>query len=77
MPVSYFFDEMPSSAMSGRPGSRVRRATAGPQDKEHPLIKRETLELLRAYYKIRDVRLRKIIACMIKLLGRGNNRRKV
>ena len=78
VPVSYFFDEMPSNAVSGRPEFPGRRASAAPfeEDKDDPLFKRETLELVRAYYMIRDVRLRKIIARMIKLLGRGNGRRK-
>ena len=60
VPVSYFFDEMPSNALAGRPMSgRGRKgfgeaATPFEQEKD-PLIKRETLELVRAYYKIREV----------------------
>ena len=50
VPVSYFFDEMPSNALAGRPMSgRGRKggfgepATPFEQEKD-PLIKRETLE---------------------------------
>ena len=59
MPVSYFFDEMPSNALSGRPMSGRRRKGYGEagtpfgQEKD-PLSKRETLELVRAYDKINE-----------------------
>jgi transcriptional regulator with XRE-family HTH domain len=51
VPVSYFFDEMPSNALSGRPMSGRGRKGFGeagtPFEKEKdPLIKRETLELV-------------------------------
>jgi transcriptional regulator with XRE-family HTH domain len=59
VPVSYFFDEMPANALSGRPMSGRGRKGFGEdgtpfaQEKD-PLIKRETLELVCAYYKIRE-----------------------
>ena len=74
VPVSYFFDEMPSKALAGRPMSgRGRKgfgeaATPFEQEKD-PLIKRETLELVRAYYKIRATGVRKRIFEMIKAVG--------
>jgi hypothetical protein len=66
VPVSYFFDEMPSNALSGQPMSGRGRKGCGevgtPFEREKdPLIKRETLELVRAYYKIREARVRKRI----------------
>ena len=59
VPVSYFFDEMPSNALSGRPMSGRGRKGFGEagtpfEQEKDPLIKRETLELVRAYYKIRE-----------------------
>ena len=56
VPVSYFFDEMPSNALSGRPMSGRGRKGFGEagtpfEQEKDPLIKRETLELVRAYYK--------------------------
>ena len=75
MPVSYFFDEMPSNALSGRPMSgRGRKGGFGEagtpfEQEKDPLIKRETLELVRAYYKIREGRVRKRIFEMIKAVG--------
>ena len=38
-----------------------------------PLIKRETLELVRAYYKIREGRVRKRIFEMVKAVGAASH----
>src|SRR5262245_3520008 len=67
VPVSYFFDEMPFTGLSGRPMSG-RGATPFVPEKD-PLIKRETLELVRAYYKIHEKRVRKRIFEMVKAAG--------
>lgn len=67
VPVSYFFDEMPSQALSGR-GRKGETGAPVEQDKD-PLIKRETLELVRAYYKIRENRVRKRIFELVKAMG--------
>jgi transcriptional regulator with XRE-family HTH domain len=78
VPVSYFFDEMPSNALSGRPMSGRGRKGFGEagtpfgQEKD-PLIKRETLELVRAYYKIREGRVRKRIFEMVKAVGAASH----
>jgi hypothetical protein len=72
--VSYFFDEMPSDALSDSPTSvRGRRAsgeagTISEREKD-PLTNRETLELVRGYYKIREVRVRKSVFEVIKAVG--------
>lgn len=78
VPVSYFFDEMPSNALAGRPMSGRGRKSFGEagtpfeQDKD-PLIKRETLELVRGYYKIREARVRKRIYEMVKAVGAASH----
>ena len=73
VPVSYFFDEMPSNALSGRGRNGFGEAgTPFEQDKD-PLIKRETLELVRAYYKIREGRVRKRIFEMVKAVGAASH----
>lgn len=66
--VSYFFDEIPADALSAsaRKASKKGRKTESARD---PLIKRETLELVRAYYKIRNTRVRTRIRDVIKGLG--------
>jgi transcriptional regulator with XRE-family HTH domain len=78
VPVSYFFEEMPANALSGRPmAGRGRKGfgeTGTPFELEKdPLIKRETLELVRAYYKIREDRVRKRIFEMVKAVGAASH----
>jgi hypothetical protein len=77
VPVSYFFDEMPSNALSGRPLSRGRKGfgEAGtPFKKEKdPPIKRETIELVRAYEKIDEERVRHSIFVTVKALGESGH----
>jgi len=78
VPVSYFFDEMPSNALSGRPMSGRGRKSFGeagtPFEKEKdPLIKRETIELVRAYEKIEEGRLRRSIVATVKALGEASH----
>ena len=74
VPVSYFFDEMPSDALSESPTSVRGRKGSGEagttsEREKDPLTKRETLELVRGYYKIREVRVRKSVFQMITTLG--------
>jgi transcriptional regulator with XRE-family HTH domain len=78
VPVSYFFDEMPSNALSGRPMSGRGRKGFGeagtPFEREKdPLIKRETLELVRAYDKIDEGRVRQSIFATVKALGEASH----
>ncbi len=78
VPVSHFFEDMPSNALAGRPMSGRGRKGFGEagtpfeQDKD-PLIKRETLELVRAYYKIREPRVRKRIFETVKAVGAASH----
>ena len=79
VPVSHFFGEMPSNALAGRPmSSRGRKGSFGEaatpfEQEKDPLIKRETLELVRAYYKIREARVRKRIYEMVRALGAASH----
>src|SRR5215467_7432999 len=57
VPISYFFDEMPLNALSGRPVSGRSRKSYGEvgtpfEQEKDPMTQPETLELVRAYYKI-------------------------
>ena len=56
---------------AGRCRGAAARASArlARQQEKNPLIKRETLELVRAYYKIREGRVRKRIFEMVKAVG--------
>ncbi len=76
--VSYFFDKMPSNALLGRPMPGRGRNGFGeagtPFEKEKdPLIKRETLELLRAYDEIDEERVRHSIFATVKTLGEASH----
>jgi transcriptional regulator with XRE-family HTH domain len=77
VPVSYFFDEMPSNALPGRQkggrGHERLGEVASLEQEKDPLIKRETLELVRAYYKIRESRVRKRIFEMVKAIGAASH----
>lgn len=78
VPVSYFFDEMPANALAGRPMSGRGRKGFGeagsPFEREKdPLVKRETLELVRGYYKIREAGVRKRIFEMVKVIGAASH----
>ncbi|HEY0834999.1 MAG TPA: helix-turn-helix transcriptional regulator [Azospirillum sp.] len=61
VPVSFFFDDMPADAAAApvdddAPPSDERQPGAYEPD---PMAKRETLELVRAYYRINDPSVRK------------------
>jgi len=78
LPVSHFFEEMPSNALAGRPMSGRGRKVFGEagtpfEQEKDPLIKRETLELVRAYYKIREARVRKRIFETVKAVGAASH----
>ena len=78
VPVSYFFDEMPSNALSGRPMSGRGRKGFGEagtpfEQEKDPLIKHETLELVRAYDKIDEERVRHSIFATVKALGEASH----
>jgi transcriptional regulator with XRE-family HTH domain len=74
VPVSHFFDEMPTNALAGRPmygrsRKRIGEVPTPSEQEKDPMIKRETLEFVRAYYKIREARVRKCIFEMVKAVG--------
>ena len=72
VPVSYFFDEM-----SAETAARAKAAVTDPGLAEDPgagyqadpMTKRETLELVRAYYRITDPKLRRRLFEMTKALA--------
>lgn len=62
VPVSYFFEEMPTSIA----GKNVSAAPAGLAEAiPDELLKRETLELVRSYYRIGDANVRKGILRLV------------
>ena len=69
VPVSFFFDDMPTAVATGSPAQRRRMAEEKATYEPDPMAKRETLELVRAYYRIRDPQVRKRLFEMTKALG--------
>lgn len=69
VPVSFFFDDMPSDVT----GKATGMAEGNKQSFEvGQLSRRETLELVRAYYKIKDPLVRKKLFEMVKALGKSS-----
>jgi transcriptional regulator with XRE-family HTH domain len=73
VPITHFFEEMPANALRGRNGKNAREEGSPFEKEKDPLIKRETLELVRAYYKIRESRVRKRIYEMVKAVGAASH----
>ena len=72
VPVSFFFDDIPKEA-SGQPvlsAPALSEPAAGPYE-EDPMSKRETLVLVRAYYGIGDLDVRKDILHLMRSLRKG------
>ncbi|MGD0105173.1 MAG: helix-turn-helix domain-containing protein [Rhodopila sp.] len=72
VPISFFFDDMPDSLATNFGGLPNRRAGgAETQDPfgDDTLSRRETLELVRAYYRITDPSIRKRVFDLIKSMG--------
>jgi transcriptional regulator with XRE-family HTH domain len=73
VPISFFFDDLPESLASTYGGHLTRR-TAGFSEMQDgftddALNRRETLELVRAYYRITDPAVRKRVFDLIKSMG--------
>lgn len=68
VPISYFFDEMPPEISNQRtPGLAKNRGFEG-----DPMAKQETHELVRAYYRVPEVLVRKRIRELVKGLAGPN-----
>ena len=73
VPISFFFDDMPDS-LAASYGGQVSRRTTGFSEMQDgftddALNRRETLELVRAYYRITDPAVRKRVFDLIKSMG--------
>jgi len=75
VPVSYFFDEIDPAITSQAAGLREG---AAPTFSDDQLARRETLEMVRAYYRIPDPAVRKRVFELIKAIAgpREGRRRK-
>ena len=75
VPIEYFFDDMPTAvAASSLATKRRGKAKKLPSYEPDPMAKRETLELVRAYYEVSDPRVRKRLYELTKALGAAASR---
>ncbi|MDH3700557.1 MAG: helix-turn-helix domain-containing protein [Alphaproteobacteria bacterium] len=70
VPVSFFFDEMSSETPAPAAAGLADRPQM--QFEADPMAKRETLELVRAYYRIEDPMVRRRIFDLAKALANVN-----
>ena len=65
VPVDWFFEDMTAETTAGTPEHHIPAS-----DNFDPLAKRETLEFVRAYYRITDPRVRKGVFELTKVLDK-------
>lgn len=71
VPVSFFFDDMSATE---EPAAQVPSIAEGPGGYEpDPMAKRETLELVRAYYRINDASVRKRLFELTKAVANAGS----
>lgn len=70
VPISFFFDDMPGTVGGSQSFARRVSGFAEAQDgfEDDTLHRRETLELVRAYYRISDPAVRKRVFDLIKAM---------
>lgn len=70
VPVSYFFEELPSQIRSHE-GQMEIGLSDQPQEalERDPMARRETLELVRAYYAVGNPKVRRRIVDLVRSLG--------
>lgn len=66
VPIAFFFDGLRDT---GRTGSMAESTPVTAES--DPMVKRETLELVRAYYRITDGKVRKCLRDMVLALASG------
>jgi len=68
--IEHFFEDMPPEVADSSPAVRKSgKAKKPPNFETDPMVKRETLELVRAYYKIENAGIRKLLREMAKAMG--------
>ncbi len=70
MSIEYFFDDMPPEVAASSLATKGRGGAKEPPSYEpNPMVKRETLELVRAYYKIENAGIRQRLYHFTKAMG--------
>ena len=75
VPIEFFFDDMHIAVEASSPATkRHGRVKEPPSYEPNPMHKRETLELVRAYYKIKDASVRNRLRELTKAIGAAASR---
>ena len=72
VPVSYFFDDMSDTTMRNSPrqvAPGFDDGSAADGEAKDPIARRETLELVRAYYKIKQPAVRKKVCDIVRSIA--------
>jgi transcriptional regulator with XRE-family HTH domain len=70
--ISYFFQEMSAEVEQQTPSLLMNvKKLPKVDDEKDPMVKRETLELVRAYYRIPDPAVRKRLAELVRAVAKG------
>ena len=69
VPIEYFFGDMPAAVAACSPAQGGGMSEEAANYELDPMAKRETLELVRAYYKISEPQVRKRLFELTKALG--------
>jgi transcriptional regulator with XRE-family HTH domain len=72
VPIKYFFEEMGDDVEAQSPGRLAGAAPSAVDLEADPMARRETLELVRAYYKIEDTAIRRRFTEMVRVISRGD-----
>ena len=72
VPVSYFFEELTEKSAAATPIA-LSPVNIVEERRREPMQKRETLELVRAYYKITEPNVRKHLFELVKAVGRSKD----
>jgi transcriptional regulator with XRE-family HTH domain len=68
--IEHFFEDMPPEVAARSPAAKKRgKAKKSPRYEPNPMLKRETLALVRAYYKIENADVRQQVCELTKALG--------
>jgi len=71
VPIAYFFQEMSTDTQGQAPSQLMGVKQVAVDYEPDPMAKRETLELVRAYYKIPDAAARRRLADLVKTIAKS------
>ena len=69
VPVSFFFDDIKAETIEASQAEPSRHEPAGGGYEPDPMMRRETLELVRAYYRIPDAQIRRRLFDLTKAIA--------